>query len=116
MEEYVATSSEEGREDHALLPLYHFVTTDLPGNTVAPDLDDRNAAKALGMDRDWSGVDASGGSRVDEDLMGRYLAYLIKIGFMPMPERKGARELPVVDIGEEQRSALGRLAGRGKVA
>ena len=56
MEEYVAGQGEfkDETEDHALLPLYHFVTTDLPADTRAPELDDRNAAEALKRDEGWT--------------------------------------------------------------
>ncbi|OJJ79156.1 L-aminoadipate-semialdehyde dehydrogenase [Aspergillus glaucus CBS 516.65] len=47
---------------HALMPLYHFVTSDLPSNTKAPELDDANAAAALRADAAWSGINASAGT------------------------------------------------------
>jgi L-aminoadipate-semialdehyde dehydrogenase len=34
------------------MPLYHFATTDLPADTIAPEMDDRNAATALRSDED----------------------------------------------------------------
>ncbi|KAL9029007.1 MAG: hypothetical protein Q9196_002699, partial [Gyalolechia fulgens] len=40
-----------GKEPHALLPLYHFVTGDLPSGTRAPELDDRNTLRALAAER-----------------------------------------------------------------
>jgi L-aminoadipate-semialdehyde dehydrogenase len=44
VKEYV---SDNTKEEHALLPLFHFVVGDLPTNTIAPELDDANAAAAL---------------------------------------------------------------------
>ncbi|PHH85060.1 hypothetical protein CDD83_973 [Cordyceps sp. RAO-2017] len=44
VKEYV---SDDTKEEHSLLPLFHFVVGDLPANTIAPELDDANAAAAL---------------------------------------------------------------------
>jgi len=44
------------------MPLYHFCVNDLPANTRAPELDDRNAIQILKADaEDWTGVDESAG-------------------------------------------------------
>lgn len=67
------------------MPLYHFVTSDLPSNTKAPELDDTNAAAALRADAAWSGIDASAGAAVTEELVGLYASYLTKIGLLPTP-------------------------------
>lgn len=100
------------------MPLYHFVTADLPSNTKAPELDDTNAAAALRADAAWSGVDASDGRGVTEDLMGLYLSYLISIGFLPKPAAtdKATRPLPAAQISEDQRKALSNVGGRGGAA
>lgn len=99
------------------MPLYHFVTADLPSNTKAPELDDTNAAAALRADAVWSGIDASEGRGVTEDLMGLYLSYLISIGFLPKPATdKAARPLPAAKISEEQKKALSNVGGRGGAA
>lgn len=44
------------------MPLYHFVTSDLPSNTKAPELDDANAVAALRADAAWSGINTSAGA------------------------------------------------------
>ncbi|KAI9833381.1 MAG: large subunit of alpha-aminoadipate reductase [Phylliscum demangeonii] len=113
-----------GGEANALLPLYHFVTSDLPANTQAPELDDAHAALALKADPRVvvppTRNDVFAGAAVTEDLMGLYLAYLVAIGFMPHPPqavtgddpdrgRAGARGLPTVRLSEEQSRALGKL-------
>jgi hypothetical protein len=49
------------------MPLYHFATTDLPADTIAPEMDDRNAATALRSDEVFTGEDLSAGGSVDED-------------------------------------------------
>ncbi|KAI9681335.1 MAG: large subunit of alpha-aminoadipate reductase [Caeruleum heppii] len=110
LEEYV---SAEGKEQHALTPLYHFATTDLPSDSKAPELDDTNAATALQADALWSGEDVSQGAGVTEAVMGRYLAYLVAIGFMPAPVGKGKKMLTRIELGDEQRNALRRVGGRG---
>ncbi|KAL9034362.1 MAG: hypothetical protein Q9214_007078, partial [Letrouitia sp. 1 TL-2023] len=110
--EYVE-AREEGREELALMPLLHFVTGDLPSNTVAPDLDDSNTRAALAEDAAGSTMSAAEGVTVE--LVGTYLAYLIAIGFMPPPPPSSAHatlHLPKVELSEEQRELVGRIGGR----
>ncbi|KAI0013179.1 hypothetical protein F4779DRAFT_613709 [Xylariaceae sp. FL0662B] len=45
---------DEAREEHALLPLSHFVTGDLPANILAPGMDDRQALAALKLYKEGS--------------------------------------------------------------
>lgn len=95
------------------MPLYHFVTSDLPSNTKAPELDDVNAATALRADAIWSGVDASAGAGVTEELVGLYASYLVQTGFLPAPTVAGGRPLPAAQISEEQKKTLLSVGGRG---
>lgn len=97
------------------MPLYHFATTDLPADTIAPELSDTNASRALQSDALFTNEDLSAGGAVTEDIMGKYLAYLAGIGFLKLPEGsgKGARALPEVKISAEQKVALLRVGGRG---
>jgi len=113
VEKYVETGHESGKEEHALLGLYHLVTGDLPANSKSVELDDRNAAVALRADKARTGQDLSGGSAVTEDIVGVYLSYLIARGFMPKPSKQGTKSLPTVDISKEQLHALERVGGRG---
>src|SRR5215467_13245242 len=95
------------------MPLYHFVTADLPSNTKAPELDDTNSVAALRSDESWSGKDASVGSGVTEDLMGVYLSYLVEIGFLPPPSKSCSRSLPKANVSDTQKTALSSVGGRG---
>ncbi|KUJ13154.1 large subunit of L-aminoadipate-semialdehyde dehydrogenase [Mollisia scopiformis] len=104
---------EEGKEQHALMPLYHFATTDLPADTVAPELSDENAATALKSDKEFTGEDLSAGGYVDEEIMGGYLSYLAGIGFLSLPSGKAKKPLPQSKISAEQKVALLRVGGRG---
>lgn len=97
------------------MPLYHFVTADLPSNSKAPEMDDANATKALAADAEWSGRDLSSGAGVDEEIMGAYISYLVSIGFLPPPNGKGDKELPASSISESQKSCLAAIGGRGAV-
>jgi len=97
------------------MPLYHFVTADLPSSTKAPELDDSNAAAALKADEKWSGEDVSAGSGVSEALMGVYLSYLVAVGFVPPPPSKGSKSLPAMKISDQQRAALLNVGGRGSL-
>lgn len=114
MENYVAYQGDG--EEHALLPLYHFVTGALPADTRAPELDDANAAKALKQDAAWTGEDWSAGGAVTEREIGIYVAYLIELGFMPKPDRKGETELPSVKLTEAMREGMEKVGGRRGVA
>lgn len=98
------------------LGLYHMVTGDLPANTKAPELDDRNAAAALKADVARTGQDLSGGSAVTVEKVGVYMAYLIERGFMPRPEKEGHLRLPQVKLSTEQLQALDGIGGRGGAA
>jgi len=95
------------------MPLYHFATTDLPGDTIAPEMADVNAAASLKADTQFTGEDFSSGGYVDEEIMGRYLSYLAGIGFLQLPTGKGKKSLPEAKISEEQKTALLRVGGRG---
>lgn len=109
MEEYVA----EGKgEEHALLPLLHYVTTGLDEGTRERVLRDDNVRAALAADGRGGQVRLG----VGEELVGLYLSYLVQLGFVPGPVGVGRRGLPEVRIGEEQRAALAGLGGRGAVA
>lgn len=93
------------------------VTSDLPGHTIAPELDDSNATTALHADAAAIGEDHSKGAGVTTDTIGVYLAYLIALGFMSAPPASSGAEkkLPIITISNEQREALTKLEGRGKV-
>jgi L-2-aminoadipate reductase len=95
------------------MPLFHFVTADLPSSTKAPELDDSNATSALKADEKWSGEDATAGSGVTEELMGVYLSYLVAVGFVPPPPSPGSRPLPTLKISALQKEALQNVGGRG---
>ena len=102
---------EEGKgEEHALLPLFHLVAGDLPANAVAPELDDSNAERAL----EGLGEGGKQAARaVGLETVGVYLAYLVATGFLERPARKGARELPALELSGEKRAALEKIGGRG---
>jgi len=110
MEDYVASSG-DGREEHALLPLLHYVTSDLPGGTKARELRNDNTKAALKAD---GGRDVVLG--VSQEILGLYIAYLVQLGFMPKPVQEGKKALPDIVIGEEQLKVLRGLSGRGAVA
>ncbi|ORY56133.1 L-aminoadipate-semialdehyde dehydrogenase-like protein large subunit [Pseudomassariella vexata] len=112
MQKYVGDTS---KEQHALLGLFHFATTDLPAETIAPEMDDKNAVQALKSDSEFTGQDLSRGAGVTEEIMGQYLAYLVAIGFLEAPAASGKKQLPKVDINPEQKNALRSVGGRGSL-
>jgi L-aminoadipate-semialdehyde dehydrogenase len=118
MESYVACQGDykDVTEEHALLPLYHFVTTNLPADTRAPELDDHYAAVALKSDVAWTDEDWSAGGKVTVEMVGVYVAYLVELGFMPKPSGKGEVELPKLDLSEGVREAMNRVGGRRGIA
>jgi L-aminoadipate-semialdehyde dehydrogenase len=112
VKEYV--SDDANNEEHALLPLFHFVVGDLPANTVAPELDDANTAAAL---RSYGKETGSQGNplaanAVGVQTLGMYLAYLVAVGFLPAPAEKGECELPRLDGARLHALAAGGLGGR----
>lgn len=109
VEQYV----EAGKDELALLGLYHMVTGDLPGATKAPNLDDRNAQAALRADAPFA--PASTPSTVTPDAIGAYLSFLIARAFMPTPpaDAKGSVPLPTINMGRAQVEALNKVGGRG---
>jgi L-aminoadipate-semialdehyde dehydrogenase len=99
-------------EQHALMPLFHFVTNDLPANTRASELDDANAVEVLRRDAEWTGEDLSAGSAVTQETMGRYIAYLCEIGFLPRPGSGKGTALPKVELNANA-LGMGGIGGRG---
>jgi len=95
------------------MPLYHFATTDLPGDTIAPEMSDVNTAQALPSDIQFEGENVFSSGFVDEEIMGHYLAYLVGVGFLTPPAKKGTKALPEVTISPQQKIALLRVGGRG---
>jgi L-aminoadipate-semialdehyde dehydrogenase len=89
-------------KESALYPLLHFVLDDLPADTKAPELDDSNAVSSLKADEKWTGIDVSSGKGIDANQIGIYIAYLIKIGYLPKPTTEGVKKLPDVQLTEEQ--------------
>lgn len=98
-------------KDSALYPLLHFVLDNLPQDTKAPELDDKNAKDILSGDTRWTGYDGSKGRGVDSAQTGIYIAYLIKTGFLPPPSKEGKKPLPEIEISEESLKLIKEGAG-----
>lgn len=90
-------STSEKDKDNALYPLLHFVLDDLPESTKSPNLDDSNAQSVI------DGTNIVCGRM--EDLVGLYLAYLVKVGFLPEPVEKCVvgEEKSGVDISRKRK-------------
>ncbi|KAJ7243193.1 alpha-aminoadipate reductase Lys1p [Mycena haematopus] len=81
-------------QDNALFPLLHFVLDDLPTSTKSPELDDTNTGAVL------AAAHAVRESTVSEELMGKYLAWLVRAGFLPSPTQASPEKaLPVLGAG-----------------
>lgn len=81
-------------QDNALFPLLHFVLDDLPTSTKAPDLDDSNTQALLQQNKEEPEM------TVSDTLMGMYLAWLVRAGFLPQPSAPSPRKaLPVLANG-----------------
>ncbi|KAJ2320716.1 large subunit of alpha-aminoadipate reductase [Coemansia sp. RSA 2610] len=76
--------------DSALYPLLHYVLDDLPTSTKSPDLDDSHTRGLL----DGTGIACA----QMKSLMGLYLAYLVKAGFLQQPASGAEHALPELDI------------------
>jgi L-aminoadipate-semialdehyde dehydrogenase len=90
--------------DNALFPLLHYVLDDLPTSTKSPELDDTNTAELLEQAGD------KGRQTVDDALMGKYLAWLVKADFLPLPTENRATPLPELENKTAIR-AIGRTGG-----
>ncbi|KZO98482.1 alpha-aminoadipate reductase Lys1p [Calocera viscosa TUFC12733] len=88
-------------QDNALYPLLHFVLDDLPTSTKAPELSDRNTVALLLRNHSRDGM------TVDEELMGKYLAWLVATGFLDQPTESG-KVLPKLDLTNGHVKAIGR--------
>jgi L-2-aminoadipate reductase len=87
-------------QDNALFPLLHFVLDDLPTSTKSPDLDDSNMCALLR-------AHDKGDRTVSDELMAKYLSWLIRVEFLPKPSLPGTKLLPVLD-----ESSIGKALGR----
>ncbi|KAK4116809.1 large subunit of L-aminoadipate-semialdehyde dehydrogenase [Canariomyces notabilis] len=114
LEKFVSAGAlEKDQEQHALMPLYHFCMNDLPANTRAPEMNDRNAVAVLKADADkWTGVDDSTGHGISREDVGRFLAYLAEIKFIGRPSGRG-RPLPEMKPEVLRALAVGGTGGRG---
>ncbi|QLL31346.1 hypothetical protein HG536_0B02090 [Torulaspora globosa] len=107
---------EEG-QDNALYPLLHMVLENLPENTKAPNLDDKNAVTSLKKDIEWSGEDVSNGKGATSEQIGIYISFLRKVGFLPAPTQEGTVKLPAVELSQQQLELVASGAGaRGSSA
>lgn len=88
--------------DNALFPLLHFVLDDLPTSTKSAELDDTNTRAMLVRAGERDAMNVS------EEILGRYLAWLIKAGFLDAPTGEAKRALPVL---EGDARAIGRSSG-----
>lgn len=75
-------------QENALFPLLHFVVDDLPSSTKAPELDDRNMQAVL------KSQEPEAVMTVTDDTMGKYIAWLVQVGFLPAPTRDTEQKLP----------------------
>ncbi|KAI9715612.1 MAG: large subunit of alpha-aminoadipate reductase [Chrysothrix sp. TS-e1954] len=139
-------------DPHALLPLFDYATEDLEVGTRPVELDDANTCAALAAFADVADVGQGQGqaqaqqhslkkpqtarahdSAVTREMIGRYIAYLIAIGFLDPPTSasstasaeetaggggggdENTRPLPRIDISPEKKLALRGMTGRGAV-
>lgn len=108
LEQYVESSIDEKREEHALLPLYHMAVSDLPTDSRSPVLSTTNAKELLSAEPQ----PPVARMQVTDEILKRYFAYLIALGFLYKPEDY---DLPDVVLDDQQRAALAKLEGRGKI-
>lgn len=98
-------------KENALYPLLHMVLDDLPGNTRAPELDDSNAVESLKKDSKWTGIDKSAGAGATPEQIGIYIAFLVKVGYLPAPTGPAELHLPEISIPQEQIDLVASGAG-----
>ena len=107
------TPSSTNHEPHALLPLFDWVTTDLPSSTQSRTLDDSNVQKVVRQDDPTYPFIERG--RVDTETVGVYLSFMRGVGFIegPVGEAEGkVKKLPRVEMSEEMMRAWRGRGGR----
>jgi L-aminoadipate-semialdehyde dehydrogenase len=110
VKEYV---SQGDQEEFALLPLFHFVVGDLPSDSIAPELDDANAAAVLrAYGAHGNDSNPLAGNAVHVDTIGTYLAYLNAVGFLPTPTGTGTKQLPAISEEKLRTLTSDQLGGR----
>ncbi|KAI8321745.1 L-aminoadipate-semialdehyde dehydrogenase [Martensiomyces pterosporus] len=77
-------------DDTALFPLLHYVLDDLPTSTKSAELDDTHTQALL----EGTGIKCA----EMKSLMGLYLAYLVKAGFLGQPAGDAECQLPELDV------------------
>ena len=92
-------------QDNALFPLLHFVLDDLPTSTKAPELNDSNTRALLAPHMKETN------RTVDESLMGKYIAWLVEVGFLPPPNASAAQKT----LPELPKNSVTRAVGRSGV-
>ncbi|CAK7212017.1 large subunit of alpha-aminoadipate reductase [Sporothrix eucalyptigena] len=105
-------ASPADKEEHALLPLFHFAVGDLPGNSIAPELDDRQAQAALSL---YDAKSSESDNSLPLTTLGSYLAYLVASGFLPAPPATlplGAQPLPALSEAALATIAAAHFGGR----
>jgi L-aminoadipate-semialdehyde dehydrogenase len=108
LQKYVTSSVGDKTEEHALLPLLQLAVNDLPGDSRSPVLNTSNAKQLIEKENNEQVR-----FQVSDELVKRYIAYLVTVGFLPKPEED--EDLPVIEFDEKRREALSKLQGRGKV-
>ncbi|KAF9982301.1 hypothetical protein BGZ75_006327 [Mortierella antarctica] len=82
-------------QDTVLFPLLHIQTDHLPGTTTSPEMRDVNTQRVfVGK----PGFEAT--PRMNTELIGTYLAYMVKTGFLTRPTVQGDDVLPLPDLEE----------------
>ncbi|KAG1815255.1 uncharacterized protein BJ212DRAFT_1569055 [Suillus subaureus] len=89
-------------QDNALFPLLHFVLDDLPTSTKAPELDATNTMALLHSQGQQCTF------TVSDQLMGRYLAWLVGAGFLPAPSSSAPNKI----LPQLANGAVIKAAGR----
>ncbi|KAJ7599171.1 hypothetical protein C8J56DRAFT_915986 [Mycena floridula] len=102
--ELESSVNSSGQEENALLPLLHMVLSDLPESTKAPTLDDSGMRAVLAASSSSSQTTAT----VDFSLMGIYLAWLVRAGWLSPPTRKQGKVIQLPDLGDVVATAAGR--------
>lgn len=98
----MATSQANDAEANALFPLLHFVLDDLPTSTRSAELDDAHTTRLLEAAGELEVVRG-----VTPALVGLYLAWLVRVGFLAPPTDATATPLPALPA-DSVYSAMGR--------
>ena len=101
-------------QSNALFPLLHFVSDDLPHNSMSPELDDSNTQASLTADSEITSEEWAHKQGITPEIIGLYLAYLVAVRYIEPPQKGAKLQIPTLELSDEVLDQLKAVGGRGQ--